>query len=176
MLVRIQPDSIGAILRLVTRQRNKYMSQVDPFAGLGKAKPSAGGNYITPGNFTFVVDLVKIVESSKDSSMSFVAELEVVESDQESVKKGSQRSWVANFKHASTPSNVKHFIADTYGLPFDDVTDDIGRSIANDANPAEGCVLKCEAYHVKTRAGGDFTKCKWTHVKRGKKAEALLKA
>lgn len=94
----------------------------------------------------------------------FVASLETLESDNEEMAEGSERSWVVNFAHASALSNIRHFISAAAQCSFDEVTEELSSGVVHDDQPLEGVLIQCEAFNVKTRKGTDFTKCKWTSL------------
>ena len=138
----------------------------NPFAGIDKAPPSTGGQYILQGNHILLVDACKIVNSQQGKARTlYVVETTVVESDNPEMKEGTTRSWVVNFDHQPALSNIRSFVAAAMNMPFDDVTEDHSMGTVSEANPLKGTVLKCEAFNIKTKGKGqDFTKVQWKNM------------
>lgn len=137
---------------------------MNPFDGMNDAPPSVGGAYLVPGNYDLEIVEVKLVKSQRESTMFFAAEFDVLASNVDEVKVGSKRSWVANFKHKSTLSNIKHFLAAALDVEFDDVDEDVSKACVDEDQPLKGVRVRAEAFNVKTKQNRDFTKVKWEHL------------
>lgn len=133
----------------------------NPFRGISKAPMSFGGNYILEGKHLLVVKECKLIESSQKNTDMFVAEFYVIESNNSKMVPESTRSWVVNFQHPSALSNMKSFAVAGLNCTEDDIDEDMASALVHKDQPIRGVVLKCEANQVKTRKGGDFTKCLW---------------
>lgn len=137
---------------------------VNIFKGIGKAPLSFGGNYVLPGMHTFKIKECKLITSQQKAADMFIAEMEVIESSNDAMIPGSTRSWVCNFQHASALSNVKSFLVAALNCTPEDLDEEIASGVVNQPDCLAGITIACEANNVKTRKGGDFTKCLWEFV------------
>ncbi len=141
---------------------------VNPFAGIDKAPNNAGGAYTLKGLHTVRLGECKLIQSAqKGGAPMFVAEYEILESNNPDCVAGSVRSWVVNFQHPSALSNMKGFIAAAYNVDFEQVDEEVSRSIVGPDQPARGTLMKIDAIEVPTRKGGVFTKCRWEYLAGG---------
>ena len=151
------------------------------FSRIKKVRSTQGGNYIRPGDYLFMVNRVKIIESQAPGKDSYyVAELKVLEADktEEDSKPnmpGSEASWLVELPGEYPDlalGNIKAFLTAAYSSlsvqngdePLDD--DDIDEEAADDAigedNPLAGVFLRGKAYHKATKKGGVFTRLNWS--------------
>lgn len=134
------------------------------FAGIKDAKASLGGNYLPPGgNFVLRCSALKMHDGHK--GLCFISEWEVVESDVESVKPGSQASWVANItKHQKTAlGNIKALLGALADIDPDDVDEEMAEAAVGDENPFGGELVRCQTTEILTKeAQRPFTKHLWS--------------
>ena len=150
------------------------------FSGFGDKPVFGQGQYMTPGTYTLKIKECKTFKSMQNSNHFFCVEFEVIEatySEQERqtnercFEAGQEVSWLVNFAHQSSASNIKLFVANgVFGCDPDDIPKDEWEAklegLVSPQNPAAGTVIKTVAYHVPTRSGGTFTKHSWQHVSR----------
>lgn len=131
------------------------------FGGVEKAQPSEGGVWVIPGVYDVEVLKCKAGTSRKKQDF-FVAELEVISSNNPERPVGSRMSWMATLKE-DTPAlgDVRAFIATAEKTPLKDVTEEVCDYVVGEANPLKGKRLHLVATNIKTRSGGDFTKAQW---------------
>ena len=137
----------------------------NPFKGIGSAPPSLGGAYILPGLHKLEVKECKLVNSQQKQTLVFVVSTTVIESDNDAMKLGSERSWVVLFSWPSHLSNIRQFIEAATGFDFEKLSDEeaaeLSAGVVDESNPLKGQILHCNAFNLKTRADKDFTKCVW---------------
>lgn len=140
---------------------------------IGNAQVTDGGIYPEPGVYPVLfLDACKMVESRKGDKL-FCAEFEILESNVDERPAGSRMSWMANLsKHDAAPGNVRAFLAAAAGITPDGVDAEGSRAAVSSANPLHGRVLRLEASNTKTRAGGDFTLCRFSALDDGMQAKA----
>ncbi len=147
-----------------------------PFQNINNAKGSRGGQYIKPGNYTVKVMRCRMVKNYKKNT-NFIAELLVVESDNDELGIGTEPSFVINLD-SDYPDlalgNVADFmraglasLADQHNetrpsdideVPIDEETAD---AVAGEQNLLAGAFLTAKAWNHETRKGNDFTRIKW---------------
>ena len=131
------------------------------FKGIAKAKATQGGVYIVPGNYLFEIQACKEGRTRKGDGF-FVAELKVIETDNSDRPVGSICSWMAMDAHDSFLNNVKAFVCGVTGSEDnEEIDEETLDTIVGEKQPLAGTQVKCQATNVKTRAGGDFTRCNW---------------
>ena len=133
------------------------------FDGISDVQAAGGSRYLTPGNYLCEVQALKVIQSQKRQGQHFfVAELCVLESDNDDFGSGEAASWVVNMAHQSAMANIKGF-AEALDPASDDgsVTPASMDALISSGNPAAGIKVKGFLYNVKTKAGGDFTKANW---------------
>jgi hypothetical protein len=130
---------------------------------IGNAKATEGGVYPVAGVYPVLyLDACKMVESRKGDKL-FCAEFDIVESNVEERPAGSRMSWMANLtKHDAAPGNVRAFLAAAVGIPVENVDAEGSRQAVGPANPLHGRLMRLDASDTKTRAGGDFTLCRFS--------------
>lgn len=133
------------------------------FGGVEKAQVSKGGVYVLPGAFIVAIDSIKHVLSRKKEDL-YCVEMVVLDSNNDERPEGSKMSWMVNFKHDSALGNIKEFLAVVKGESEDDITEDDCEESWSEENPYAGTALRLNAANVKTKSGGDFTKCSWSEV------------
>ncbi|MBW2672101.1 MAG: hypothetical protein JRD89_01630 [Deltaproteobacteria bacterium] len=150
------------------------------FNGMGSASATGSGVYFNSNhNYLCKVLCLKIIQSRSNDNM-FVAEMEVIESDDPERGPGSCPAWVVNFKHDSALGNIKGLLGALNGVnPNEvealnalfsevnekgetvDISVDISEYAVSEANPLAGNTVRLRTEGIKTRAGGDFTKHLW---------------
>lgn len=133
------------------------------FGGIEKAETSKGGVYLLPGNYLLGLRAAKAGRSRNNVDF-FVAELEILASDNEERKVGSKVSWMSMKNNDAFLGNVKAFAAAAFGIPEEKVTEKKIEELISDDQPREGTQIKAQAQNVKTRAGKDFTKVFWEYA------------
>lgn len=137
---------------------------------------SGGGSYFKEG--VFLVQLKKSFGKKGFKGETFIAELKVLESDNEKIKVGTTRSFVQKLSPHEYPEmaygNVADFMRhglaswmDAAGMDrpksVDDIDlpDDVADAICSEDNPIQDIVLVLECTTIVTKKGNDFTKHKW---------------
>lgn len=132
-----------------------------PFDQIGGSTPNEGGIYPIPGVYPILFcDVLKMTVSRKDEDL-FIAEFDILESQVEERRAGTRMSWVVNFKHDAAPGNVKLFLAALLDTTPDEVDADGAKYACSPDNPCHGRLIRLEATNTITKAGNDFTLCKW---------------
>ena len=146
------------------------------FSKIKDAKGSRGGRYIMPGSYVVQVMRCRMVDSFKGNT-NFIAELLVVETDNDDLAVASEPSFVINM-NSDYPDlalgNVADFmraglasLADQHdeGRPEDldevEVNEEVADTIAGEDNLLAGVFLTAKAWNHETRKGTDFTRIKW---------------
>lgn len=156
----------------------------DIFRKIGKAKASAGGNFIKDGDYLFAVRNVIVKDSDAGSGIFFIVELDVLESKDDpnavdngvAVKAnpvGSQASFVTELTaNKSGAGNAKAFILGLLGYAEDEVTDEEVAQTLEDftgkGQPARGMLVRDTTFRKKIKTGANagkpFTTHKWQNV------------
>jgi hypothetical protein len=144
------------------------------FSGIEKALVSEGGVYILPGNYTLRILRCKAGTTRKGVGF-FVAEFETLASDNPERKQGCQQSWFVGLDKDAAMGNIKGFIATVEGVDPAEVDEDAVELIVSERNPLMGREVKCSANNIKTRAGGDFTLCRWMPMEPAQSQQAAAK-
>jgi len=132
---------------------------------IGNAKTSESGVYPEPGVYPVLeIDSCRVIDSRKGDKL-FCAEFNILESRVEERPAGSSMSWMANLtKHDAAPGNVRKFLAAAAGVTVENVDPEGSAAAVSSHNPLHGRLVRLEAMMTKTRAGGDFTLCKFTSL------------
>jgi len=147
------------------------------FSNINEAHGTEGGLYFGPGNYVVRINRCKMVESHTGAIM-FIAETTVIESDNETLKKGMEPAYtvkmggeypklalgnVADFMRAALAS-----MADALGedRPEDiadvEVDEAIADAITGEENLVAGVFLTLKAFNkVTKKTQKDFTRTKW---------------
>ena len=145
----------------------------DPYDGIENEVPGGGGPVVIPGRHVFEVGNVKLIQSRKQRSDMFIAELRTLESRDQWNNPGhpldQQVSWIANFKYPSSKGNVRGFASAIYNLPLEAVDASLARALTSPLQPGRGVILYCDANLIPTGtrqpdgSQGQFNKCTFTH-------------
>lgn len=138
----------------------KEKKKMGLFSKIKEASVNQGGVYILPGTYVAEVESCKIGETRKGEAF-FVADLKVIESDNEERAEGSHMSYMVMSSWDSFESNVKAFIMGVMGCEEEEVDEEMAENAISEDQPLAGERVKIEATNVKTKSGGDFTKCRW---------------
>ena len=146
------------------------------FSKINTAKGSRGGLYIKPGNYIVRILRCRLVESFKKNK-NFIAELLVVETDNEDLPVGAEPSFVINMDGEYPDlalGNVADFmraglasLADQHDevRPDDldevEVDEEVADTVAGEDNLLAGVYLTAKAWNHETRKKTDFTRIKW---------------
>jgi hypothetical protein len=131
------------------------------FDKIADAKENDFGSYIRPGVWKMEIQACKEVKP-RSGGEAFTVEGKVVETDCEGVRVGERVSWQCHSKHDSAPSNIRHFLAVAFNVPFEEVDGAGYQLVVSAENPLAGKVIYCLARNIKTRAGRDFTRVSWS--------------
>lgn len=130
------------------------------FSKIKDAKANQGGVYPLPGNYVCEVLSCKIAQTRKGEDF-FVTDLKVIHSDVADRKPGCVMSWMAMSSWDGFAGLVKGFIVGVMGCEEGDVDEDMADTVVGDAQPLVHEYVKMQATNVKTKSGGDFTRCVW---------------
>jgi hypothetical protein len=134
----------------------------DPFDVIGKGQPSQRSNYIDAGVYPVLYcEQLKLITSKTTPDRFFIAEFTIIESKVASRPEGTVMSWVCNLRHPSSGGNVREFIAALANDSIEQVDAEVARYATSEKNPMRGRLIRLEATQVKTKKGGDFTRCRW---------------
>lgn len=132
------------------------------FGGLFKkvqeAKANEGGVYVEPGLYYIEVEALKMIKTQRSIDM-FIVEMSILASNNDTRPVGTSMSWTAGFDKPSTPGNIKGLFEAMF--PGEEIDEAGMVQAVSDANPCKGVRLHIEATHVPTKAGGQYTKCKF---------------
>ena len=122
--------------------------------------------YILDGNHIFRVQALKEIDGH--GGEGFVAELEVVDSDNPEMKIESLRGWVKLKKTnpKSAMAEVREFISILTDTPEEEVTEEtFGAIVDEEEQPLAGFYIKCYAWTTKNKTNdGTYTHNRWTHI------------
>lgn len=134
------------------------------FGKIAKAQVSLGGNYLQPGIYLLYVDVLKLVETRKGDDL-YIAEFDILESNNPQQPAGSHASWASNLKYDASPGNVKAFLVGLTGVKEDEVDEEGVAASVSSENPYHGFLIRAEGFNIKTQAQKkDFTKFAWETV------------
>jgi hypothetical protein len=137
------------------------------FGGVTGAKYSEGGVYLVPGVFRLKVVICKHIKTGAHtgSKDAFVAEFEVLESNAPQLPPGTLVSWMAMLHHTPAMGNIKNFLGAAIPEHVEkgiEIDESVAEYAVNEAaNPLADRIVRCSAVNTKTKAGRDFTKCKF---------------
>jgi len=147
------------------------------FDNIKGQRGTRGDSYFVPGVYEVEINRVKTGKTRKGDDY-YVVETNILHSNNSDLPEGASASWMVLFRHESALGNIADFCrAAAYSLAkqngadpgvktYQDIEIDSNSAeqSAGEDNPFAGVRLKAEAYNIKTRAGGDFTKLSWTPV------------
>lgn len=150
------------------------------FSKIEDAKVSKRGQFFKPGNYRVEILAMKIVESQQNGTPYCVIETKVLESNNDEIKVGDEKSEVIDMTNVMGKSNVKAFIAAVSGVEptsadaneqickywvkrlGQDVTlEQICELAVSDGNPLEGYKMELTCVEVPTKKDGVFTRHNW---------------
>ncbi|KKN75949.1 hypothetical protein LCGC14_0375060 [marine sediment metagenome] len=149
------------------------------FTGIDEAQVGSSGVYFQPG--IYVVELLKVFALRGRNEVDFfIAECQVVESDNEKHPVGHKASWCVKLSQDMAMPNIKGFIAAVNGIdPHDDetvnaeVTSDVVEYAVSDDNPLAGVHVGLQTTMITTRKEKKpFTKHEWSPVDQPEAEEA----
>lgn len=133
-----------------------------PFAGVGEAEVSEGGNWFEEGTHVVRLGEHKIVDGY--NGQFAVVECEIIDSTREEYEPGLMRSWVVSLKRQLALRDVKQYVLAVHDGALDEASaeeiDEATESLWSEEQPAEGLVMRVE---VKTNKTGTFTKHHWSY-------------
>lgn len=134
------------------------------FDGIEKVSSTSGGAWLLPGQHLFKINALK-QPSNLRAGNCFIAELEVVESNNQEYSPGQSVSWIRNVtKHKEMAlADIKGFLAAVANCEEEQI-DSAGATMAvSEQQPFAGHLIRCEAFNRPTRDGGEFTRTLWSH-------------
>lgn len=135
------------------------------FEGFDDAVIYESGSYAVPGIYTVEINEIKLVQSAKEGApWFFIVELRVLSSTNVDRPEGCTMSWSVNMTRKNTAfSNIKAFVRGI--LPDANLTEVNTALIKRLCAPEQevaGTLANVEFYLIKTKAGNDFTKSRWS--------------
>lgn len=142
---------------------------------LNNYRSSKGGNYFKPGRFLGRLLVAKGIES-RDGNTAFVAEFEILESNNpENHPVGDRPSYYVAISKAKFPETAKGNIADCMRAMIAcrelceggdaptidevDISNELAEAITDEEDqPMAGTIMGIQATEITTRAGNPFTK------------------
>lgn len=151
------------------------------FSRVREAKVSGGGQYFEPGLYRVRIKETKLIDSSKDAGKQFfIIETVVIDSNNEKIPSGVDRSQVIPLGETMSLPNIKAFIAAASGVdPLDEEVNEkveaFWSKLAGEAvdfekvcdlftetNPVEGEEMSLECVEITTKGKKQpFTKHNW---------------
>jgi len=133
------------------------------FTGIEKQKvdvrPPKENSYFVPGNYKAEILASKLVER-KDGSKVFVGELRILESDNEDVKVGDEKSYFQTFViRDMAQKNIAQYIISALGGGRDaaEVTEEVCDQVVSDKNPLAGKHIGVRAFSkVSAKTGKEY--------------------
>ncbi len=131
------------------------------FGGVKEAKYSEGGVYPLAGVYKLRILECKQIRTRKGQD-AFVAEFMVLESSRTERPVGSQMSWMVTAM-PDTPwlGNIKQFLMIAIDCTEDKIDEAVCEFVCSKENPLKDKEIRLSANDIKTKKGGDFTKCKY---------------
>lgn len=144
------------------------------FAGLATATITESGSYLPPG-FKFKLEIIKCqMVTPRSGPVGFVADFKILESNSPDVKVGETKNWYQT-NNDSFSSAVLEFILAVLGLNMNDPAHkahaekeiqprapEYAEAAVGEAQFLKGKLVSVETANKPTRAGGDFTKHRWS--------------
>ena len=133
------------------------------FAGIENVEVKQKSKYVTPGKYKVSVEAVKHGRTNQEEKPYFVAEMKVVESNnQDDFPIGSTLTWmtmVHKYKKYFL-EEVKNFVATATSSDLDDVTEEVVELVSGDKQPLTGVLLELVAYENENKKSGKrYTEC-----------------
>jgi len=130
------------------------------FSGLGNAKSRIAANYVRPGRYWAKINRCKAGQNRNGDS--FVAiemtTLLVIDNDEgRGHRETEEITHLLMVRHDSFLGNIKAFVANTLGLPEEEVTEENAMLIVGDDQPLANTCVEFFAVNVKTKKNYDFT-------------------
>lgn len=134
------------------------------FDGIESVSSTQGGAWLQPGQHLFKILALKQPPNLRAGNC-FIAELEVVETNNEDYSQGQSVSWIRNVtKHKEMAlADIKAFLAAVAGCQEEEIDSKGADAAVSDAQPFAGHLVKCEAFNRATKDGGTFTRTLWAH-------------
>lgn len=129
--------------------------------GLFKGKLAAAtatgkrGNYILTGTHKLRVSHIELKESEQSGKDWFIAEFDLLSSDNPEQKGPCSIVW--DMSNKATMGNIKNLIMALDPDLTDDDIEEAAEAMLGEEQPATGAVVEAFGVMKKTRAGNDFT-------------------
>lgn len=133
------------------------------FEGIESVTSNQGGQWLLPGQHLFEIGALKQPDNLYNGDC-FIAELKVVETNNEKYDVGASVSWIRNVdKHKELAlADIKAFLAAVAGCKEEDIDAEGAAAAVGADQPFAGKLVRCEAFNRRTKAGGEFTRTTWT--------------
>lgn len=155
------------------------------FKGMKHARPTAGGNYLKPGDYPALeIQRITTVDSQNpeaQGSSFYVVELLVLAEPKKTDAEidpnpvGSKPSWLVQLPGKFPDlamGNIKNFLLAAYGSmadlegndrpEMDDIDEGLADASCDDDGPLVGYVVACNAFNKKTKRDTNFTRVNWS--------------
>ncbi len=135
------------------------------FAGMNTIPMTEKGNYIKPGVYDVEVYRCKALEPNLQRAQpgAFVAEFKITRSNNADHPAGSLGTWFQGFKYReSAGSALKQFVTAVLGPEYENQVEQVLAEATGPENSLAGMPLHIEAWATTTKAGGQFTRYKFT--------------
>jgi hypothetical protein len=127
-------------------------------SGLGSAETSFRAPFLLEGTYILEVLMCK-ADVSRDGVPYFLAEFNILKSNNPERPPGTQAAWFVGIKK-DTPAlgNIRQFIAAASDVGVEDVDDAAGELVVSTGQPLAGNLVIATASNIKTKKKGtDFT-------------------
>tara|TARA_R110000824_G_scaffold22371_3_gene81981 strand:+ start:1115 stop:1540 length:426 start_codon:yes stop_codon:yes gene_type:complete len=110
------------------------------FAGVSEVSVRTKNRYLEPGNYTVEISAIKSGRQNQTEKPYFVAELDIVETDNEDFHVGETVTWmtmVHSYKKYFL-EDVKNFVSIVMGADPEEVTEEVCEFVASEDQPLVG--------------------------------------
>ena len=147
---------------------------------VGKAKIFDKGSYLEPGKYKLKL-LKCFTLETRNKGDAFIAEFEVLESDNDDIQVGSTKNWYQGVRDKDIAfSSIKEFMKylmqvdesdeenwEEFEEKLPEIMEDISqekfKQLDAEDHPLHGRLINVECYMKKTREENDFTVHKWDY-------------
>lgn len=136
------------------------------FSGIENTRTYKNAPYLTPGQYELAIRSLSLIDSKKKrGQVFFVAEFDVVSSNNGDFQPGALVSWLVDMDHGETAlSNCKAFASAVLDCDEEEVNEAAMEKLVGPDQPASGIRVKANAFNIKTKSGNDFTKIRWDSI------------
>jgi len=142
------------------------------FKGVNAAKPNERGVYFEPGKYKVKVSKCQVI-TSRDGKDLFIADLDVLESNNPKHPVGAKRNWCQNIRVDGAQSALQEFVVATLGYDYSTDREKIEKEIAphceelleaaceGKGDDLIGQDVNLEVVLIQTKAKKDFHRHRW---------------